>query len=141
VSHGKVASASPSIGTNAVPRQSCTSDDAAKVADSSGAPHPANGVCKGERRGGRQSGTPNRATAEIKGLARMHGADAIEQLARIMSHGTSEAVQIAAARELLDRGYGRPTQAITGDPDGAPIALVIYTGVDRDPDGDDGGDE
>jgi hypothetical protein len=114
---------------------------AARVADGSSTPHPANGVCKGERRGGRQAGTPNRATAEIKGLARMHGADAIKLLAHVMVNGTSEAVQIAAARELLDRGFGRPTQALAGDPDGAPVALVIYTGVERDPDGDEGGGE
>jgi len=28
-----------------------------------------------------------------------------------MRHGTTEAAQILAAKELLDRGYGRPAQA------------------------------
>lgn len=90
---------------------------------------------------GRKLGIPNRATAEIKGLAQMHGAAAIERLAHIMTNGTSETVQIAAARELLDRGYGRPTQAIVGDPDGAPVAITVYTGVERCLEGDEGGDE
>jgi hypothetical protein len=32
------------------------------------------------------------------------------------------ASQIAAAREILDRAYGRPAQAIT-DPEGAPLEM------------------
>jgi hypothetical protein len=93
----------------------------------------------GSRSGaGRPKGASNKATAELQDMARHHGASATEQLAHLMTHATSEAAQVAAARELLDRGYGRPTQAITGDPDGAPIALAIYTGVERDePDEDE----
>jgi hypothetical protein len=37
-----------------------------------------------------------------------------------MRHGTSEAVQIMAAKELLDRGYGRPAQAHS-EPEGVLI--------------------
>jgi hypothetical protein len=37
-----------------------------------------------------------------------------------MRHGTTEAAQIMAAKELLDRGYGRPSQA-SSEPEGALI--------------------
>jgi hypothetical protein len=50
-----------------------------------------------ERRGGRQKGTPNKATAEIK-------------------VPKNEATRVAAGRELLDRGFGKPPQALVGDP-------------------------
>jgi hypothetical protein len=33
----------------------------------------------GERRGGRQKGTPNKTTAEIRELAQAHGPDAIAE--------------------------------------------------------------
>jgi phage protein D len=118
---------------------SATTPGLAKLARSSRTQR--GGSKSGERRGGRKAGTPNKATAEIKGLARQYGAAAIERLAHLMTQATSEAAQVAAARELLDRGYGRPTQAIAGDPDGAPIGLTIYTGVDRGYEGDEGGDE
>lgn len=87
----------------------------------------------GSRSGsGRPKGASNKATVELQDLARQHGASAIQQLAHLMTHATSESAQVAAAREILDRGYGRPAQALVGDPNGAPIAISIYTGVDRD---------
>lgn len=74
------------------------------------------GSAPGERRGGRKPGTPNRTTREIKELAEPFGAEAIEVLARIMRDDNADPrTQVAAAKELLDRGYGRPTQAVTVD--------------------------
>jgi hypothetical protein len=61
--------------------------------------------------GGRKKGTPNKATADIKALARVHGPEAVEKLVELMRTGP-EKVRLAAARELLDRGYGKPTQAV-----------------------------
>ena len=95
---------------------------------------------------GRKSGTPNKIVAEIKALARQHGREAIEKLAKLM-RGQDEALErleakiervpddgkemhnllrellaalsgrnvqneLGAARELLDRGWGKPTQAV-----------------------------
>jgi hypothetical protein len=96
----------------------------ATVADNSALPHPSNGVRKGERRGGRTAGTPNKSTAEMKELAQVHGPEAVALLAKLMKLGTTEAVQIAAAREILDRGYGKATQPIAGDDDAPPITQV-----------------
>ena len=63
---------------------------------------------KRAKTGGRKAGTPNKVTAEVRTLAQQHGADAIGTLAEIMADTTrNENARIAAARELLDRGYGK----------------------------------
>jgi hypothetical protein len=78
---------------------------------------------------GRKKGVPNKRTAEIKALAQEYGAPAIARLAQLsglvegMPGAESDAAQIAAIRELLDRGYGKAAQPISGDPDGAPLAI------------------
>lgn len=67
----------------------------------------------GRREGaGRPKGVPNKLTRDIKVLASRYGPDALETLVRIMNEGESEQARIAAAKELLDRGFGRPAQAL-----------------------------
>jgi hypothetical protein len=53
--------------------------------------------------------------AEIDGVAQRHARDAIGSLVRLLAHGSSEAAKITAAKELLDRGYGKPAVEIGGD--------------------------
>lgn len=81
------------------------------------------GAAPGERRGGRAKGTPNKLTADIKALAQVHGKDAIDTLAKIMKNiAAPEAARISAAKELIDRGYGRAIQAVElSGQDGGPI--------------------
>ena len=63
---------------------------------------------KRQKTGGRAKGTPNKVAHEIRLLAQQHGADAIGTLVEIMTDpNRSETARIAAARELLDRGYGK----------------------------------
>jgi hypothetical protein len=69
---------------------------------------------------GRPRGVPNRSTAELKQLALAYGKPALARLALLAGltkepGSESEAVQLGAMRELLDRGYGRPAQTIGGD--------------------------
>ena len=71
---------------------------APKVAKVSG-----RGSKPGERRGGRRKGVPNKATAEIKQLARLHAAKAMKELARLAVEGESGSVRVAAIKELFDR--------------------------------------
>jgi hypothetical protein len=73
------------------------------------------GSAPGERRGGCQKGTPNKATAEIKEAARKYGEAAINRLAVLMMKAESEATQIAACKEILDRGYGKAQQYSIND--------------------------
>ena len=80
--------------------------------------------------GGRQKGVPNKATIEIKELARQYGPKALEELAilggliQIADRKPSEndTARIAAAKEILDRAYGKSAQTIAGDPEN-PIQL------------------
>jgi hypothetical protein len=69
---------------------------------------------------GRQKGSTNKATREIKAIAQEHGEKAILTLADLMVNAESDSAKIAAAKELLDRGFGKAAQAITGA-DGAPL--------------------
>src|SRR5262245_22406447 len=66
----------------------------------------------GERRGGRQKGTPNKATAEVKVLAQKYAPAAIDELGRLSTEAKSETARVAAANSLLDRAYGRPMQPV-----------------------------
>ncbi len=70
---------------------------------------------KGDPRAGRKPGAPNKATAEIKAIAQLHGEEAIKKLVSLM-HGDDPEIAFKAANSLLDRAYGRPAQAIVGDP-------------------------
>lgn len=74
--------------------------------------------------GGRQKGTPNTATAEIRDIAKKYGPDAIKEAARLAGlldagkgKAESEAARVAALNIVLDRGYGKPSQIIGNDPE------------------------
>ncbi len=65
----------------------------------------------GKREGaGRKPGSRNKATADVKAAAQRYTAEALNTLAAIMRAGENEAARIAASKELLDRGYGKPHQ-------------------------------
>lgn len=67
-----------------------------------------------------------KAKTDIRSLARSHTKTAINVLAGIMRQTESPAsARVAAAEALLDRGWGKATQMIAGDPDGAPILTKI----------------
>jgi hypothetical protein len=62
--------------------------------------------------------------AEIRSLARGHTESAINCLAGIMNKDSApEAARISAAIALLDRGWGKPTQPLSGDEDSAPLVI------------------
>src|SRR5215831_13624495 len=73
-----------------------------------------------------QSGNPGgrpKVVAEIKELAREHTGDAIQTLVSIMTNPKSApAARVSAANSLLDRGYGKPPQHITGE--GGPVYVA-----------------
>jgi hypothetical protein len=94
------------------------------------------GSAPGERRGGRKPGTPNKHTAEIRAVAQQYGPAAIAALAELsgLAPGTraeSETARIAAIKELLDRGYGKSAQPLSGDAD-APPMLIDFRWADAD---------
>jgi hypothetical protein len=64
---------------------------------------------------------PNKATAEVKALAQVHATAVIAELARLATQAESEQARVAAGKELLDRAYGKPTQAVTGADGEGPV--------------------
>lgn len=75
---------------------------------------------------GRKKGSIDRATAAQKGtleeLARRHTTTALQTLVRVATSSESDSAAVTAASVLLDRGYGKPRQAVehTGA-NGGPI--------------------
>lgn len=69
------------------------------------------------------SGNPSgraRVVGHIRDLARLHGEAAIEKLVELMN-GEDPRVARAAATDLLDRGYGKPSQPVGGADDLPPL--------------------
>ena len=71
----------------------------------------------GAREGaGRPPGRANVATVHMKAtlseLAREHTEAALETILTVMRSGETDAIKLAAANIILDRGYGKPTAAV-----------------------------
>ena len=66
-----------------------------------------------------------RAPTDIRSLARSHTNMAIKILAGIAKDGTNEAARVSAAIALLDRGWGKPPQAHTGEDGKGAIRVTI----------------
>lgn len=87
-------------------------------------------MAAGRKTGGRKLGTPNKNTADIKALAQLHAEDAVKELVRIFGKSESDAARVAAIKELLDRGFGKPKQSLDVDAE-VNGQIVIVTGVRR----------
>jgi hypothetical protein len=63
----------------------------------------------------------------VQELARQHAPAAIAELARLAVKAKSETARIAACRELLDRGYGKPRQGLDITPPASidPIKMLL----------------
>jgi hypothetical protein len=82
-----------------------------------------------------KSGNPGgrpKIVGEVQELARSHATAAIETLAEIMQNEKAPcAARVAAASAILDRGYGKPPQAVEHSGDGV---IQVVTGILRAPD-------
>jgi hypothetical protein len=73
-----------------------------------------------------KSGNPGgrpKENDEVKDLARKYTKEAVLKLAEWMRSDNAKA-SVSACSALLDRGYGKPAQAITGE-GGGPVKLEI----------------
>lgn len=78
------------------------------------------------RTGGRQKGTPNKITADVRALASQYSDAAIQELARLSTKAESETARVSAIKELLDRAYGKPSQAVEhSGPNGSAIKHIV----------------
>jgi len=72
----------------------------------------------GKRDGsGRPVGARTKANAELRALAKEYTPEALATLVQVMRTSESDAARVTAANSVLDRGYGKPPQALehTGD--------------------------
>jgi len=75
---------------------------------------------------------------ELQSLARQHAEAAVLVLVRIMNdEAASDMARIEAAREILDRAFGKPTVTISQEIDGAKLieddsAFDAFTGKQPD---------
>jgi hypothetical protein len=67
-----------------------------------------------------QSGNPGGRPKRVKELVELARAETLPTLKKIVwlrDNADDQRVQLAAARELFDRAWGRPTQPLAGDPE------------------------
>jgi len=93
----------------------------------------------GRKGAGRPKGAKNKVLIDIKNACQMHGEAMIAELVRLAGAAESESARVAAAKEVLDRGYGKASQTIAGDPD-APLVVhtvkrIIVDPANPDPEG------
>lgn len=86
---------------------------------------------------GRPQGGKSRATKQAKAtlsdLAKAHTATALQVLVDVAKKGESESARVAAANAILDRAYGKPSQALQhSGPGGGPIPTVDLTNATDD---------
>ena len=73
-----------------------------------------------------QSGNPGgrpKENNEVKELARKHSREAVKRLAEWMRSNEPKA-SVAACVALLDRGFGKPAIAVTGE-GGGPVKILV----------------
>lgn len=79
---------------------------------------------KRAKTGGRVAGTPNKATAAVKQVAQEYTEQAIQVLVDLLQDkSTPPAARVAACREILDRGHGKPAVHVAGT-DGVSISII-----------------
>jgi len=85
-------------------------------------------MATGRKTGGRRKGTANKATAGIKAAFQKHGYELVKALLALCK-SDDERVRLSAIQAALDRGWGKPAQAvaITGDPD-SPVIFHLRLG-------------
>ena len=85
-------------------------------------------MTKRPKTGGRKKGTLNKVTAELKALTNQYGEEAVLSIVKLAREAENEQTRLAAWKELLDRGWGKPAQAVVGDND-QPVAIEIIRRV------------
>jgi hypothetical protein len=75
-----------------------------------------------------QSGNPGGKSKEllaIRALAQQHSATAFATLAKLCKNAKSETARIHAANSILDRAFGKPAQAHTGEGGNGPVVANL----------------
>jgi hypothetical protein len=88
------------------------------------------GALTANRANGSKSGRPSGPEKiELRDRIRARETDIVERLFHLAFHAQSEKAQVGSLRELLDRGWGRSFQPVTGADGLGPVMLQFCTGV------------
>lgn len=82
-----------------------------------------------------QSGNPTgrpKLLAEIQELTRSYGKEAIEKLVSLMRSAPTPNVQFSAAKEILERGFGKSSQLVELSDGEQTIGLKFIDGPPQD---------
>ena len=91
-------------------------------------PEKRNSTSFGKGKSGNPGGRPKEAS-DVKALARQHTPAAIAKLVELMG-GETPGPAVAAAKELLDRAWGKSPQSLT-DADGAALIVQLVKFGDK----------
>ena len=88
---------------------------------------------------GRKPGKVGAAKRALADMAKDHAQDALRTLVNIAKDKEApHAARVSAANAILDRGYGKPPQALEhSGPDGGPMPVTRIEIVSADGDGKD----
>ena len=89
---------------------------------------------------GRKPGKDSPVKLALAEMAKQHAPDALQTLVQICSDSQApHAARVSAANAILDRGYGKPPQALEhSGPDGGPMPVTRIEIVSADGDGKEG---
>jgi hypothetical protein len=88
-----------------------------------------------------QSGNPSgrpKAVKELVELARGESTASFRKVVWLRDNSQDERVVMTACQEILNRAWGKPAQAVTGEGGEGPAVIVIASGVERGADGPEG---
>jgi hypothetical protein len=78
------------------------------------------------KKAGRPKGGMNADKLELSARCRVNDERHIKILERIAQFSPNESYQLTAIRDLMDRGHGRPRQAIEGSGPGGAIPFQVF---------------
>ena len=88
-------------------------------------------MATGRKTGGRRKGSLNKASATIKAAFQKHGDELVKALLAL-TKDEDPRVRLSAITAAMDRGWGRPAQAVTGEGGDGPVQIVVDTGIRRE---------
>jgi hypothetical protein len=77
------------------------------------------------KKAGRPKGKPNLDRRWLGERIRKSAPEIFKSLMHLMRHSENDAVRLAAARELFDRGYGRPVQVAAVEGEAGPVRWIV----------------
>ncbi|HAM41744.1 MAG TPA: hypothetical protein DCP69_10540 [Candidatus Omnitrophica bacterium] len=83
-----------------------------------------------------KSGNPGgrpKGYRELRDLCREETEANVAELIRVRDHGESDAVRAKAAEVLLDRGWGKATQPLSGDGESGGLVIEIRKYTTQEP--------